>query len=202
MQSYHMNTLKNLLADTLCEKISSYIIEEIFTRFPSVSELLDVTEQELTAIKGIGKVKTRQIISTLKLSRLLATPTNNPQVIRCPQDVWDFVSPELSYLHKEHFVCLFLNTKNHIIAKETISIGSLSAAIVHARELFRPAIKRAAASIICVHNHPSGDPTPSLEDIQLTKRLVQAGEIIGIEVLDHMVVGHERFCSLKELGHM
>ncbi|MEH7086947.1 JAB domain-containing protein [Neobacillus drentensis] len=86
-------------------------------------------------------MEARQIISTLKLSRLLAIPTNNPQVIRCPQDVWGIVSPELSYLHKEHFVCLFLNTKNHIIAKETISIGSLSAAIVHPREVFRSAIK-------------------------------------------------------------
>ncbi|RUS49211.1 DNA repair protein RadC [Cohnella sp. AR92] len=197
-----MSSLKHLLADTLCEKLTSYLIEEIFTRFPSNAELLDATEQELIAIKGVGKVKARQIISALKLARLLAAPTETPNKLSCPQDVWRYVSPELCYLHKEHFVCLFLNTKNHVITKETISIGSLSAAIVHPREVFRSAIKRAAASIICVHNHPSGDPTPSQEDIQLTKRLVEAGNIVGIEVLDHMIVGHEKFYSLKEHGNM
>jgi DNA repair protein RadC len=92
---------------------------------------------------------------------------------------------ELRYLQKEHFVCLFLNTKNHVIGQETLSVGSLNASIVHPREVFRAAIKRSSASIICVHNHPSGDPTPSPEDIQLTHRLVEAGSIIGIEVLDH-----------------
>lgn len=95
-----------------------------------------------------------------------------------------------------------LNTKNHVLAQETLSMGSLNASIVHPREVFRAAIKRSSASIVCVHNHPSGDPTPSPEDIQLTHRLVEAGTIIGIEVLDHVIIGDQRFISLKEEGFM
>lgn len=199
---YNLASLKSLLAETLCEKSTSYVIEEIFSRFPSIAELLDVTEQELISIKGIGRVKARQITSALKLVRFTAIPNDQPTVIRSPQDVWQLLAQELSHLHKEHFICLLLNTKNHVLVKETISIGSLSAAVVHPREVFRPAIKRAAASIVCAHNHPSGDPTPSNEDIQLTARLVESGKIIGIEVLDHMVFGNDRFYSLKEHGHI
>jgi DNA repair protein RadC len=196
----HISSLKSLLADTLREKPTSYVIEEIFNRFPSLPDLLDVTEQELTGIKGIGKARARQITAALRLARALTMPQIDPYVIHSPQDVWRYLSPEMSYLQKEHFVCLFLNTKNHVIAKETISIGSLNAAIVHPREVFRAAIKRAAASIICAHNHPSGDPSPSREDIDLTRRLVEAGTIIGIEVLDHVIIGQERHGSLKEQG--
>lgn len=105
-------------------------------------------------------------------------------------------------MQKEHFVCLFLNTKNHVIGQETLSMGSLNASIVHPREVFRAAIKCSSASIICAHNHPSGDPTPSPEDISLTARLLQAGEIIGIDVLDHLIIGDSSFVSLKEKGHM
>ncbi|MGO4119089.1 JAB domain-containing protein [Rhizobium ruizarguesonis] len=94
-------------------------------------------------------------------------------------------------------MCLFLNTKNRLICKETVSIGSLNAAIVHPREVFRAAIKRCSASLICAHNHPSGDATPSTEDLILTKRLREAGEIIGIEVLDHVIIGGNRFYSLE-----
>src|SRR5665647_1187816 len=117
-------------------------------------------------------------------------------------DVADLMTEELRYLQKEHFVCLFLNTKNHVIGQETLSMGSLNASIVHPREVFRAAIKRSSASIICVHNHPSGDPTPSPEDIQMTARLVEAGQIIGIEVLDHIILGDQNFVSLKEKGFM
>ena len=109
---------------------------------------------------------------------------------------------QLRYLSKEHFVCLFLNTKNHIIAQETLSVGSLNASIVHPREVFRAAIKCSSASIVCAHNHPSGDPTPSPEDIRMTRRLCEAGEIVGIDVLDHVVIGDGQFVSLKEQGLM
>lgn len=112
------------------------------------------------------------------------------------------LTEQLRYLQKEHFVCLFLNTKNHVIGQETLSMGSLNASIVHPREVFRAAIKCSSASIICAHNHPSGDPTPSPEDISLTARLLQAGEIIGIDVLDHLIIGDSSFVSLKEKGHM
>ncbi|RUT39401.1 DNA repair protein RadC [Paenibacillus anaericanus] len=190
--------LRTLLADSLCEKQGSYIIEELFSRFPVTNELMDVTEQELIQIKGIGKGKARQIIALLKLAKSFVVPSNNNTVIRSPSDVFELIEPDVRYLQKEHFICLFLNTKNHLIFKEVISIGSLNSAIVHPREVFRAAIKRCSASIIAVHNHPSGDPQPSSEDIEMTKRLVEAGSIIGIELLDHLIIGGHRFYSLKE----
>lgn len=202
MQTYQMNTLKNLLADTLCEKSSSYIIEEIFYRFPSLRELFDASELELLTIKGIGKVKARQIISALKLARVLNVPADKPYVISSPQDAALLMTPELGFLQREEFHCIYLNTKNQVIGKEAISVGSLNAAIVHPREVYKSAIKKSSCSLICIHNHPSGDPTPSQEDILLTKRLVAAGEIIGIEVLDHLVIASHSYCSMKEKGLM
>ncbi|WP_168118520.1 DNA repair protein RadC [Paenibacillus sp. HB172176] len=196
------NEIKSLLTSSLREKTGSYIIEEILSRFPTTEDLIDVTEQELVTIKGIGQTKAQQIVSALKLARILIAPAPPNYKIKKPEDVYKLVEPELRFLKKEHFICLFLNTKSGLIAKETISIGCLNASIVHPREVFRPAIKRSSASIICVHNHPSGNPDPSPEDVAITKRLVEAGSIIGIDVLDHVVTGHYRFVSLKERGLM
>jgi DNA repair protein RadC len=165
--------------------------------------LVDMSKDQLTQIKGIGNAKALQIQASIELGRRLARSTHNEAVtIRSPESVANLMREELRYLQKEHFVCLFLNTKNHVIGQETLSMGSLNASIVHPREVFRAAIKRSSASIICVHNHPSGDPTPSPEDIQLTHRLVEAGSIIGIEVLDHIIIGDFKFVSLKEQGYM
>ena len=111
------------------------------------------------------------------------------------------VLPELRHirdLKQEHFVVIFLNARNQIIKTETISIGSLNASFVHPREVFAPAVGISAASVILGHNHPSGDVTPSREDIELTRRMVQAGEIMGIEVVDHLIIGSDRFISMKE----
>lgn len=202
MQSYQMNTVKNLLADTLCEKSNGYIMEQLFERFPTLPELFDASELELLTIKGIGKRKSLQILSALKLARALNVPPQSPYVIKSPQDVVDLMLPELAYLTKEHFVVLFLNTKNQVIDKETISIGSLNSCIVHPREVFKAAVKRSSASIIAVHNHPSGVPQESPEDVQLTQRLVEAGSIIGIELIDHVIICSQSYCSLKEKGLM
>ncbi|KAA0563688.1 DNA repair protein RadC [Bacillus sp. CH30_1T] len=100
------------------------------------------------------------------------------------------------------YICLYLNTKNQVLHKQTIFIGSLNASIVHPREVFKEAFRRSAASIICIHNHPSGDPTPSREDIEVTKRLVECGRIIGIDILDHLIIGEKKFISLKEKGYL
>lgn len=197
------NSYMAIVANTLLEKKSSYTVEEIMRIFHTPEELLSATEQELMQIPGIGKIKAQQVVAALELAKLLNTPKSPPSVIRSPQDAYELLYSELAYLQKEHFVCVFLNTKNHIIGQpETISIGSLSSAIVHPREVFRAAIKRSSAALICAHNHPSGDPTPSPEDISLTSRLIQAGEIVGIDVLDHLIIGDSRYVSLKEKGVM
>ncbi|MET3290923.1 UNVERIFIED_CONTAM: DNA repair protein RadC [Brevibacillus sp. OAP136] len=202
MNEYRKEELKRLLSESLRERQDSYVIQELFHQFPTTTELLDVSEQQLVTIKGIGLGKARQITALLKLAKALTTPTYDQFTIRTPKDVYDLLEAEFRYQTKEHFTCLFLNTKNRVIFKEIISIGSLNAAIVHPREVFRAAIKRCSASLICAHNHPSGDSTPSSEDIILTKRLVDAGEIIGIEVVDHIIIAGNRFYSLKEHGHL
>ncbi|WP_397334030.1 DNA repair protein RadC [Paenibacillus sp. YN15] len=167
---YPPEALKHLVSESLREQANSYTIEELFQHFPTSNALLDASEQQLTLIKGIGKGKARQLSAIMKLAKLLMLPCQPPSVIRSPQDVYSLLEPELRYEQKEHFIGLFLNTKNHVIFKEVISIGSLNATVVHPREVFHAAIKHCSASLICVHNHPSGDTTPSSEDVELTKR--------------------------------
>jgi DNA repair protein RadC len=165
--------------------------------------LADLSIEELTTIKGIGPAKAVQLKAGIELGRRMANSRlTEPVIIRSPQDAAEILTEQLRYLQKEHFICLFLNTKNHVIAQETLSMGSLNASIVHPREVFRAAMKCSSAAIICAHNHPSGDPTPSPEDIALTSRLMQAGEIVGIDVLDHLVIGDSSYVSLKEKGYM
>lgn len=202
MNHQHNANLKSLLSQSLREQQDSYMMQQLFEQFPTRTELLDVTEQQLTTIKGIGISKARQITAMLKLAKALTVPNDESYTIRCPQDVYSLLAPELGHLTREHFVCLFLNTKNRLISKEVISIGSLNATIVHPREVFRAAMKRNSASIICAHNHPSGDPAPSPEDIEITRRLVKVGELTGIDVVDHIVIADHRYISLREKGFM
>jgi DNA repair protein RadC len=180
-----------------------HIAQQLLGRAGGLRGLADLSIDELTNIKGIGPAKAVQLKAGIELGRRMANSRlTEPVTIRSPQDAAEILTEQLRYLQKEHFVCLFLNTKNHVIAQETLSMGSLNASIVHPREVFRAAMKCSSAAIICAHNHPSGDPTPSPEDISLTSRLLQAGEIIGIDVLDHLIIGDSRFVSLKEKGYM
>ncbi len=161
--------------------------------------LANCTVEELNTIKGIGKSKACQIIAAIELGKRLSRSTlESKKAIRSPKDVKDIFIDDMRFLEKEHFKVVFLNTKNEVIAFETISIGSLNASIVHPREVFNRAIKKSSASIILLHNHPSGNCEPSKEDINVTKRLIEAGKIIGIEVLDHIIIGDGDYFSLKE----
>ena len=120
-----------------------------------------------------------------------------PREIRGPDDVIAFVGPKLKREQREHFLVLLLNARHEVMAKETVSVGSLNASIVHPREVFKPAVLASAASIVLVHNHPSGDPEPSEEDLSITKRLVEAGELLGIGVLDHVIVASRGVTSFR-----
>ncbi|CAH0119130.1 hypothetical protein PAE9249_01627 [Paenibacillus sp. CECT 9249] len=180
-----------------------HMAQRMLRQIGGLRNLVDISIEEMTEMKGMGLAKAIQLKAGIELGRRLAQSRLNETItIRKPQDAADLLSEQMRYLQKEHFVCLFLNTKNHLIAQETLSMGSLNASIVHPREIFRAAIKCSSASVICAHNHPSGDPTPSAEDIGLTRRLVEAGEIIGIDVLDHLIIGDGSFISLKEQGLM
>lgn len=199
----HTELLAILLRTGTKQESAVHLAGKILKECGSLRNLLDMSMSELTAIKGIGPAKAVQLRAGIELGRRIVRSGHGETVtVRKPQDAANYVMEELRYLKKEHFVCLFLNTKNHIIARETLSVGTLNASLVHPREVFRAAVKAGSASIICVHNHPSGDPMPSPEDISLTKRLVEAGELMGIEVLDHLVIGDGRFISLKEHGYM
>ncbi|TCP68566.1 DNA replication and repair protein RadC [Baia soyae] len=159
--------------------------------------------QELTKIRGIGEAKAIQILAGIEIGKRLVKHRREELVsIQNPETVAEYLMEDLRYLPQEHFVCLYLNVKNKIIHKKDIFIGGLNSSIVHPRDIFREGIRYNAASIICAHNHPSGDPTPSPEDLMVTQRLIEAGDLVGIEVVDHIIIGDGRFCSLRNEGLM
>jgi DNA repair protein RadC len=175
----------------------------LLTNFEGLRMLKAATLEEMMEIKGIGQAKAIQILAAVEIGRRIANLKNEDRyVIRSPEDGANYVMNDMRFLSQEHFVCLYLNTKNQVLHKQTIFIGSLNASIVHPREVYREALKRSAASIIALHNHPSGDPNPSKEDIEVTKRLVECGKLIGIELLDHLIIGENKFVSLKEKGYL
>ncbi|MBP0723890.1 DNA repair protein RadC [Bacillus sp. RG28] len=176
---------------------------QILKHFDGLRMLMNASIEEMISIKGIGVTKAIQLIASFELGkRINRLQFEDRYSIKSPDDCAKYMMDEMRFLQQEHFVCLYLNTKNQIIARETIFIGSLNASIVHPREVFKEAFRRSAASIICLHNHPSGDPSPSREDIDVTKRLVECGKIIGIELLDHIIIGEHKYVSLKEKGYL
>lgn len=176
---------------------------KILKQFDGLRLLRDASVEELKEVRGIGDAKAVLLLAAFELGkRVHRLQFNDRFTIKSPSDCAEYMMDELRFLQQEHFVCLFLNTKNHIIHRQTIFVGGLNSSLVHPREIFKEAIRRSAASIICLHNHPSGDPTPSREDIEVTDRLIECGKIMGIEILDHIIIGENRFVSLKEKGHI
>lgn len=166
------------------------------------AELLAMDPEDLARLKGLGKARAAQLVAAIELvKRGLKRGLGVLPLIGGPAEVVPLLA-EIRDQRREHFLCLYLNARNQVVHKEVISIGSLSASIVHPREVFRVALQHAVASIILAHNHPSGDVSPSKDDLELTRRLVKAGELMGIEVLDHLIIGAEQFVSLKEQGLM
>ncbi|WP_077214126.1 RadC family protein [Bacillus dakarensis] len=179
------------------------LANRLLTTFEGLRLLKDATLDEMTAIKGIGKAKAIQVLAAVELGRRISNLAYHDRyVIRSPEDGANYMMNDMRFLTQEHFICLYLNTKNQVLHKKTIFIGSLNASIVHPREVYKEALRRSAASVICLHNHPSGDPTPSREDIEVTKRLAESGRIIGIDLLDHLIIGENKFVSLKEKGYL
>jgi len=155
---------------------------------------------ELKQVKGIGEAKACILLAALELARRLSVARNPGRpVISSPADVDGLLRGRIANLDREHFVVVLLNTKNEVIEAPTISVGTLSSSLVHPREVFKPAIRASAASVVLAHNHPSGRVEPSREDREVTGRVAEAGGIIGIEVLDHVIVG-EGYFSMKEHG--
>jgi len=175
--------------------------ERLLTETGGLAGLARLTVHELTQHHGMGVAKACELKAALELGRrsVSADPIVRP-VINSPQDIAHLVMEEMRYLDREHFRVVCLSTKNHVLGISAISIGSLNSSMVHPRECFKEAIRRNSNAIILLHNHPSGDPTPSREDIEVTRRLAEGGQILGIEVLDHVIIGDNRYISLKERG--
>jgi len=177
------------------------LAEHLLDQQAGVVGLGNATVEDLEQVKGIGEAKAVTVLAAIELGRRVAmlAPTQRP-VIHTPDDVAAMLLPRFRYEPREHFLAVLLSTKNHVLKTAVISIGSLNASIVHPRELFREAINARAAAVILVHNHPSGDPSPSPEDAALTRKLAEAGELLDIPVLDHIVLGDGKYISLKEKG--
>jgi len=151
---------------------------------------------EIENIAGIGKTKSCQILASVELGKRLFQNKKTKLILR-PKDVWENMHDIRSH-KKEYFVVFYLDVKNQIIKREIISIGTLNTSLVHPREVFEPAIRHLAAQIIISHNHPSDDPNPSDQDLSVTKRLIKTGQILGIEIIDHIIVTKDKYFSLKE----
>jgi DNA repair protein RadC len=162
-----------------------------------------MNETELTRIKGIGPAKVAQIKGALELGkRLYDAQRRETKIMRSPEDAALFAMSEMRHLDREHLRVLCLDSKNQVIIFAPISVGIVNASLAHPRECFKDPIRHSAVAVIFVHNHPSGDPTPSSEDVQLTKQLKNAADLLGIDLLDHVIIGDGVWVSLKEKGLM
>lgn len=160
--------------------------------------LMDTTLEELMSIKGIGECKASQILATIELGKRISYEQGLAKIkVGSPKSV-SKIFEDMKYLKKEHFRVLLLDVKNQVISVEEISIGTLNSAIVHPRDVFKVAIKKNANAMILIHNHPSGDTAPSGEDIKITERLLEVGDVVGIKVLDHLIIGDSKYLSFKE----
>lgn len=177
--------------------------KEILTNF-SYEELLEIEVDELVKIDGIKEAKATKIVASLQLGRRISERVIKRKIktITSSEDVYAYLKEGLIFKKKEHFLAILLDNKNVIISTETISIGDLSSTIVNPREVFKPAVKKSAKSIILAHNHPSGNPAPSMEDYNITRRLVEAGDILDIRVLDHLVIARDGYYSFKREGNI
>jgi DNA repair protein RadC len=163
-----------------------------------VDKLSSCSLKELQEIKGIGKAKASQIIALFEFNKRHNVSKQNGKPIKTAKDVYDYCYPKLKNLDKEHFMILHLDTKNRILKDEIVSIGTLTCSLVHPREIFKSAIKESSNSIILVHNHPTGDSTPSQEDIKVTDILMKSGELLSIKILDHVIIGSNDYYSFNE----
>ncbi len=177
------------------------VAEKLLVQCHGLGGLSRASITELSAVKGVGDAKAIQIKAALELGRRLtiASPDERP-VVKSPADAANLLLIEMSAHEQEHMRVLLLDTRNRVLGSPTIYIGNLNTAVVRIGELFRDAIRQNCAAIIVAHNHPSGDPTPSPEDVRVTEQIVSAGKLLDIDVLDHLVIGGQRFVSLKERG--
>ena len=189
-----------LLRTGTTEKSAIDIASEMTADGGLYKRLAGITHlHELTNIKGLGQAKAATVLAALEIGRRIASAKPLEKIhLSCPREAAEFLMPRLRYAIKEQFVVVLLNSKNKVIGTEVVSEGSLSNAIVHPREVFVPALLQHAAAIMVAHNHPSGEPSPSLEDRELTSMLVRSGKVLGIPLVDHIIIGDGNYYSFLE----
>jgi len=177
------------------------LAERILARFGNLTGVSRASIVELMEVNGVGPAKAVEVKASLEIGRRLmtASPEERPRVTS-PGDAANLLMSEMMFLEQEHLRLILLDTRNRVISTPTIYVGSLNTSVVRIGELFRAAIRDNAAAFIVVHNHPSGDPSPSPEDVNVTRQIVQAGRLLDIELLDHVIIGRQRYVSLKERG--
>jgi DNA repair protein RadC len=173
----------------------------LLVEFGGLGGLARATFSELSAIKGVGEAKAAQLKAGLEIGRrlLIAAPHERPQ-ITSPADAANLLMLEMGHLEQEHLRVLLLDTKNQVLASPVVYKGNVNTSVIRIAELFRAAIRHNSTALIMAHNHPSGDPTPSPEDVRVTRQIIEAGNMLDIEVLDHLIIGQGRYVSLKERG--
>lgn len=179
------------------------IAQDLVERFKSLKNISCATVEELAEVKGVGPAKALQLKASFELGRRALVPASSPYdqyAVTGPASIVEALKGEIGEKKKEHFKCILLNTRNGIIAVTDISMGTVNASIVHPREVFHDAIRHSATSVVLVHNHPSGNPEPSREDLAITERLVEVGRIVGIDVVDHVILVREGYLSFREKG--
>lgn len=177
------------------------LAQDLLNFYGGLSAIQDLSCEELQKISGIGTAKAAQINAVIELSRRIAALKNDKKdLVSNPIQAAELLAGEMRFLKQEVLRVILLDVKNKVISIPEISRGGLSSSIVHPREVFKEAIRRSSAGMILVHNHPSGDPTPSADDISITKKLIKTGEIIGIEVMDHIIIAGDKYLSFKEKG--
>ena len=183
------------------EKSAIALAEDVIGKGEGIFQLREMSPQELMGIHGIGRGKAARILAALELGkRVAARPSAAPVNVESSDDIAALFMEPMRDLKQETFRILLLNAKGDMISSESISVGELTSTLVHPREVFRPAVKKSAAAMVLVHNHPSGDPTPSMQDVEMTLRLVECGRLMGIRILDHMIMGDGTYVSMRALG--
>lgn len=178
------------------------IANELLKSVESLKQLKALSINDLNKVKGIGLYKALILKAAFEIGERMHSGSLDEKIqITSPQDVANFMMGKMEHLTQEKFIVLFLNSKNVVIKQKTIFIGTLNSSIVHPREIFSEAIKCASNAIVVLHNHPSGDTTPSKEDISVTNRLRECGEILGIDLLDHIIIGDHTYMSMVEDGY-
>ncbi|MDD3382285.1 MAG: DNA repair protein RadC [Bacilli bacterium] len=204
LEKYGPNVLSNyellaIILRTGYKEVSVLdLSKDVLLKIEKLHKLSEITITELKGIKGIGKAKAIEIIAAIELGKRINTPLLNEIKLNSARATYLLVKEEMQNLSQEYFMCIYLNSKSEIIEKRILSIGTSNITIFHPRDILKWAIKLSASGIILVHNHPSGDPSPSNADIKVTKEIVNASKLVDIKIVDHIVIGKEKYYSFNE----